>query len=108
MAELPVTVTADDIRRASWCLSFHLNNGRHGHQYVYKTTAFPEMAVNKGWALENGRRTSWNEFRIKVGADQIQEVPIADLDEAARLVSKVRRQARDDLEWEAADPGRGA
>lgn len=103
MPEMPVT--ADDIRRAKWLLAAHINNGEHGHQYVYTCAAFPEAGVSRGWVKERGRRTTWAEFRIKVGG-RIEAVPVSDLDEAARVISLARRHEQDEREWEAAAPAK--
>jgi hypothetical protein len=100
------TVTVEDLRAAKWVFAMHLNMGSQGHQYAYTSDAFPEATINKGWTRERQKgatRESWSVMRVKVGSS-IQEAPLAELEECAKLISKARQLIADDEAWNAAEP----
>ena len=99
----PVAITADDLRTASWRLATHLNSGAQGHAYTYTAPEFPEAMVCKGWSKTKTGRQGYAVMQIGRGEKAV-EVPLGDLDEVARVISKARQTVIDDAEWDATDP----
>lgn len=105
----PLIVTEADIRAATWQMQMHLNLGRNGHQMTYACSAFPELMVCKGWRRKKGGgRDGYAVMQLRRGGGDCVEIPLGDLDEVARLLTKVRQGAAHDIEWEKADPTRQA
>lgn len=101
-----MTVTADDLRAASWDMAMHLNMGAQGHQYAYTSATFPEATIQKGWTKErrkDAKPKSYAVMKIRMGEAYV-ETPLADLDECARLITKARQLKADDQAWDVADP----
>jgi hypothetical protein len=95
-------VTVEQLRSASWRLDLHVNMGRDGSLYSHTCIEFPEL----GYTFRSHRKKA-PERTLHIGDVRIPFPPVeAALDEAARLLSHLRRDRETDAEWEAVAPAR--
>ena len=107
-AERPVIVTVAVLRAATWTLASHLNMGGGGHHFTYSSADFPEALVCKGWRKEDGARKGYAHVQVTTRPGWVEDAPLGDLDEVARLITKARQTVVDDAAWDAADPARAS